>query len=389
MKKKIIIFSAFIMCVFILSGCGGNIKESFNKISDADNKNQSNSSAIAIPQKVLSNKFGFLSGPEKDNPFIGNAGAAWVRPHPGPFLWDAMQKDNNDQINFSYTDEVVKNQQNQNYGTLATVWPFAEWDQKTNPSVGNCTVSSQDEFLSANDKKGRGDYLPLHRCNPTNWEDYKKWVASVVERYDGDGVFDMPGLKIPIKYWEVMNEPDLSYGNNVPDADRLTFYKNGPKEYADLLLKTSEAVRLADKDAKILISGAAGANERFLNFYRQVLPISGVKEAFDIANVHCISNDDGTNDFNVGVYNKMLSEFKIQKPIWVTEAENFKGKTADENYQVTKKSTEGAISAGAERIFYTRFNFADFRTDMSKINVESEQSIKDSEKKYQLITSQF
>lgn len=388
MKKIIIIFPVLILCVFVLSGCKEK-KETKNNIKSIEDNGQTNSSAISIPEKVLSNKFGFLSGPEKDNPFIGNAGAAWVRPHPGPFLWDSMQKDKNGSIDFSSTDEIVKNQQNQNYGTLATIWPFAEWDQKNNAGAGNCTVNNKDEFLSMNDKKGRGDYLPLHRCNPTSWEDYKKWVSAIVERYDGDGTSDMPGLKIPIKYWEVMNEPDLSYGNNVPDADRLTFYKEGPKEYGELLVKTSEAVRLADKNAKILIAGAAGASERFLNFYRQVLPISGVKEAFDIANVHCISNDEGTNDFNVGAYKKMMAEFKIQKPIWVTEAEAFNGKTADENYNLTKKSTEGAISSGAEKIFFTRFNFDDFRKDMSQINIESEESIKASEKQYQSIISKY
>lgn len=388
MKKTIVIFTALTLCVFILSGCGEK-KETGGVNESTEGKNQTGSSAVSIPQKVLSNRFGFLSGPEKENPFVGNAGAAWVRPHPGPFLWDAMQNDKGSKIDFSLTDEVIKNQQNQNYGTLATIWPFAEWDQKNNPNASSCAVSNQDEFLSKNDKKGRGDYLPLHRCNPTSWEDYKKWVASVVERYDGDGNDDMPGLKIPIKYWEIMNEPDLSYGNNVPDANRLTFYKNGPKEYAQLLLETSQTIRSTDKDAKILIAGAAGASERYLNFYRQVLSISGVKETFDIANVHCISNDDGTGDFNVGAYKKMFSSLGVVKPIWVTEAESFNGKTAGENYELTKKSTQGAISAGAEKIFYTRYNFNDFRTDMSQMNVETEESIKASEKQYLSITSQF
>lgn len=389
MKKIIITFPIIIISVFMLAGCGEK-KDLKNIQEPIANKNyQSSSSSVSIPQKVLSNKFGFLGGPEKENPFIGDSGAGWVRPHPGPFLWDAMQKNKSSKIDFSLTDTAVKNQQGQNYGTLATIWPFAEWDQKSHSGFENCSVSSQDEFLSVNDKKGREEYLPLHRCNPTSWEDYKKWVSALIERYDGDGTDDMPGLKIPVKYWEVMNEPDLSFGNNTPDKDRLNFYKEGPIEYAKLLAQTSEAIRSADKDAKILIAGSAGADERFLNFYRQVLPISGVNEAFDIANIHCISNDDETGDFNVGIYKQMLTTLKISKPIWVTEAESFNGKTAQENYELTKKSTQGAISAGAEKIFYTRYNFDDFRKDMSQKNVESESSIKDSQEKYQDIMSQF
>lgn len=399
MKKFFIIFLVIFLIIGGLSFvCYEIIKKnsvinnSSKKIeSPGGNKEIGNKSlAISIPEKVLSNKFGFLGGgQDKDNPFVGNAGGAWVRPHPGSFLWDAMQKDKNSQIDFSRTDNIVKNQQAQNYGTLVTIWPFAEWDQKERSDFSLCAVSSKDEFLNQNDKKGRGDYLPLYRCNPKNWKEYAKWVSAIVERYDGDGIDDMPELKVPIKYWEVMNEPDLSYGSNVPDADRLTFYKQGPKEYAELLLRTSEAIRSADKDTKILISGAAGASERYLNFYRQTLSTSGIKDAFDIANIHCISNDDGANDFNVGAYKKMLSGLGISKPIWVTEAESFNGRTANENYEMTKKSTQGAISAGAEKIFYTRYNFDDFRTDMSQKNIESEESIKNSEKKYLTITSHF
>lgn len=38
---------------------------------------------------------------------------------------------------------------------------------------------------------------------------YTAWVTAAVERYDGDGVDDMPGLLAPIRHWEVDNEPDL------------------------------------------------------------------------------------------------------------------------------------------------------------------------------------
>lgn len=402
MKKIVIIFIAITLTaggLFLayqkISQKNMTVSDSAKEGSSLEKNKESQSSleksaAVSIPEKVLANKFGFLGGgQDKDNPFVGNAGGAWVRPHPGPFLWDAMQENENGKIDFFQTDNTVIHQQAQNYGTLVTLWPFAKWDQKSLGNPDLCVVSNQDEFLSQNDKKGRGEYLPLHRCNPANWENYKKWVSVVVERYDGDGISDMPNLKIPVKYWEVMNEPDLSYEDNVPDSDRLNFYKEGPKEYAKLLIETSKVIRSANTDAKILIAGAAGADERFLNFYREALSINGTHEAFDIGNVHCISNDQGTNDFNVGAYKKMLSGLGISKPIWVTEAESFNGKTAEENYEMTKRSTAGAITAGAEKIFYTRYSFDDFRTDMSQKNIESKDSAKKSEQQYLSITSQF
>src|SRR3989339_623646 len=333
-------------------------KDNDDNANFQNNESQTVSNIVAIPEKVLNNKFGFLSGGEEENPFVSNTGGAWVRPHPGPFLWDDMQTGKNEEISFVKTDKIVKAQQNQAYGTLVTIWPFAEWDQLNNLDADRCQVNSEDEFLPQNDQKGHSDYLPLHRCNPHNWESYETWIAAVVERYDGDGNDDMPGLTIPIKYWEIMNEPDLSYQNADPF---LVFYKEGPEEYATLLINTARVIRETDSEAQILIAGAAGGDERFLNFYRLVFTNTAALQSFDIGNVHCISNDRETHDFNVGEYKKMLLSFSLDNPIWVTEAEAFYGQNAEENYEFTKRSTEGAIAAQAEKIFYTRYDFDDFR----------------------------
>ncbi len=322
---------------------------------------------VFISQKVLDNKFGFLGGgSEDDGSLIAENGAAWVRPHPGYFVWDMMQKDAGAAIDFEDTDDLVENMQGTELGMLATIWPFADWDQQKSINAANCKVSSNDEFLHKNDKKGRGAYLPEYRCKPVDWTAYQNWVMQIIERYDGDGVDDMPGLKIPVKYWEVMNEPDLT--SPPQDSGRLDFWKGNAADYAELLVKTSANIRIADSSAKVLIAGAAGGDEQFLNFYREVLKNKETLTAFDIGNVHCISNDREKNDFNVGAYKYMLAEFNISKPVWVTEAEAMYGSSGEENYQSTKTSTAGAIAAGAERIFFTRYGFDDTRTDMSQKN---------------------
>jgi hypothetical protein len=89
---------------------------------------------------------------------------------------------------------------------------------------------------------------------------------------------------------------------------------------------------------------------------------------FDIGNVHCISNDEQTRDYNVTAYKQVLTSAAITKSIWVTEAEAFyrENTTADQNYESTKTSVTGALAAGAEKIFFTRYSFDDFRTDMSQ-----------------------
>jgi len=57
-------------------------------------------------------KFGFVRdagniGLEK----IKDTGATWFRPNFGYFVWGAMQKDESSPIDFSKTDEVVRNAQ--------------------------------------------------------------------------------------------------------------------------------------------------------------------------------------------------------------------------------------------------------------------------------------
>lgn len=383
----------WVLIIIVILGIIGYFGVVFLKKNNKTTKTESvsNGEKIPIPQKVLDNKFGWLGGGAEDTgDAISESGGAWVRPHPGAFVWDMMQKEKDSKIDFSLADQEVQNYQKNNLGILATIWPFADWDQKNLANVADCKVASNDEFLPKNDKKGRGSYLPQYRCNPNDWTAYQKFVQAIVERYDGDGVDDMPGLKMPIKYWEVMNEPDLQYENNLPlsETSSLNFYKQGPLDYGELLKKTYSPIKSADPEAKVLIAGAAGGSDQFLGFYNLLfMRMADVPNYFDIGNVHCISNDQETYDFNVTVYKKMLASAGITaKLIWVTEAEAMYGQTGEENYQNTKKSTEGAIAAGAQRIFFTRYNFDDFRTDMSK---KTEAGSYPSAKKYKELIESF
>lgn len=312
----------------------------------------------ALSAGIKKNKFGFLSAGSDDVKYIKNYGARWVRPHPGPFLWDSVQSASGAAYNFAGTDEIVKKYSRKKIGILATLWPFAEWDQAARADFADCAVSENDEFLQGNrDKEGKtetGSYLPRHRCDPNDWGAYENFVKAVVERYDGDGAGDMKGLKYPIKYWEAMNEPDLT-----GEEDRLDFFKGNASDYAELLIHTFRAVKAADPKAQVLIAGAAGGNENFLNFYRQVFANAEAWGSFDIANVHCISNDSYSS-FNVEPYKNMLSEFSLSgRPIWVTEAEAIISDDAKTNYNQTYSSARQALSLGAQRIFFTRYGFPD------------------------------
>lgn len=355
--RKIYLIIIIVIGVFILTAIIYFIWQRFIRTQPADQYIMElesisvDTNPVTLPKSIINNKFGFLSGGGKEAGLIKKLGGKWVRPHPGAFLWERIQASAKSQYNFTDTDRLVANYQKEDLGILATIWPFADWDQKNRPDASDCKVSKKDEFLSREIRGEKIDYLPQYRCNPQDWQAYQSWVKALIERYDGDGSKDMPNLKYPVKHWEVMNEPDL---NSIDE--RLDFYKQGPEDYAELLIKTSQAIRLADENAKILIAGSAGGDEDFLNFYRQVLAVSGTKEAFDIGNVHTISNGDYPS-YNVAPYQKMLAELGISKPIWVTEAQAILSNNKDINASQTYASTKKALELGAERIFYTHYEF--------------------------------
>ena len=135
---------------------------------------------LSIPSSIENNCIGFkISGPNK-TATINLIGAGWVTfmwPH---FTWGRIEKEP-DIFDFSEMDNLVKASQENNVALLAELQPFADWDQAWDK---NC-------------KAKENEYL----CKPKDMQAYKRFVSKTVERYDGDGEDDMPGLKIPIKYW--------------------------------------------------------------------------------------------------------------------------------------------------------------------------------------------
>ncbi|MFC1662881.1 hypothetical protein ACFL04_01785 [Patescibacteria group bacterium] len=341
----VFVFGIILIIWFFMDRLDNNTNQLQVDDQQEDNKIVDDQLSSYIPPTTpADDRFGFLSGPGPEElQDIRNIGAGWARPHPGPFIWGDMQPDiESDTIVFTETDEIVKDAQEADIQLLITLWHYNKADQEY--YLGDCRATGE-EFVA---EFGR------LRCPPANTEKYKKWVEALVERYDGDGVNDMPDLITPIKHWEVMNEPDLNANSEITDG--LQFWVGTPGQYAELLINTSKAIRSADNSAQILIAGAAGGNNEFLSFYRNVLTVAGALEAFDIANVHCISNDD-YKSLNVEPYAALLSDFGINKPVWVTEAETFISDDQSVNAAQLKSSTQRAVSFGAEKIFYTGRNF--------------------------------
>jgi hypothetical protein len=228
-----------------------------------------------------------------DERMRGNDGQ-WVRPHPGPFVWNKIEKK---QGNFYWqeADEYVVYAQEHNQIIIATIWPYANWEQK-----------------SCKRKKARspfGKRFAKYLSKPCSMENYKTFLLALVDRYDGDGNNDMPELTKPIIYWEIMNEPEFKM-----------FFKGSENDFVEIFNFSSKLIKEKQKESIIIMAGAAGMFPKNKKFWKSVLP--KIQDNFDIANIHHISTPDGKCDkeFWVDEFAELLKNKNINKPIWVTEA---------------------------------------------------------------------
>ena len=334
MRKIIVIVLISLFSSLVFSGCMDN---NGNEDNTGDNGKGNNDEMVDTNESIqlahMDSHFGFMH-PEHFSEMT-ELPVYWQRPHPGPFIWQSIEKEQHNR-NWKNVDDVVLKSQSYHVNILATIWPYADWDQK---SCNLMLDSDRIRFFSE-----LGDY----RNKPCDMDEYMDFVEALVERYDGDGVDDMDGLLVPIKYWEVLNEPSMQ--------DNLCFFSGDAKDYVPILNATYTAVKKADPIASVVMGGMAGVYEEMKAFWDQVFSLNG-SAFFDIANIHSI----GTNseDLLASDFTEYLQEKNISKPFWVTEAQlsMTNDKNKDENSLVSWPATivktfVQAFSNGADKIFY-------------------------------------
>ncbi|MBI5370364.1 hypothetical protein HZA85_04225 [Candidatus Uhrbacteria bacterium] len=246
----------------------------------------------AISNQIGTSHFGRLVGGPVTESFIAGG---WVRPHPGPFWWDQIET-SQDVYEWSQADQTVQYWQARHQAILATLWPFAQWDQ---------------ERCRAKEPKVKNPFGSglAHLGDVCHNDSFQEWVQKVVERYDGDGFDDMPGLKYPITHWEVGNEPDLQ-------TKDITFFQSGPNGYVDVLRLAREVILKADSNAVIVPAGMSGMQNQAQTYWRTVLQ-SG-HDLMTMGNVHSIG---ASEDFFARDYRLFLNSANLKDiPFWMTEA---------------------------------------------------------------------
>jgi hypothetical protein len=250
-----------------------------------------------------------------------NAGGAYDRPFFELFQWGMIERKPG-QFDFSETDTTVKEAQAYGLHILANIQPFAYWDQ----------------LAGYNDSQ--------HKGKPHDMEAYANFVTKLVERYDGDSIDDMPGLTVPIKHWELMNEPEFQ--------TQPIYFQGTPSDYVDTLEVTYEAVKQADPEAYLVQGGMAGMMSESAAWWQGVFDAGGAPY-LDIMNMHSIGHGE---HLNIPAFKQLLAQNGLQdKPIWVTEVQ-FQQARQTENYtnadfaKILARSYIFALANGVDKLLY-------------------------------------
>lgn len=158
-------------------------------------------------------------------------------------------------------------------------------------------------------------YVPRTDAERAAWNAY---VRRVVERYDGDGKDDAPGLLRPIRWWELDNEVDLHY------AHCLQVGKDweSPEDYYALLRLTREAMRQADPESRLLpgLSSTRTDRQAFTTdqYFERLFAVDGGNAAnlVDALNLHDYSRSVDDMVVRVDWLRKVAGK---PLPVWLTE----------------------------------------------------------------------
>jgi hypothetical protein len=162
---------------------------------------------------------------------------------------------------------------------------------------------------------------------PERVADYRAWVRALIERYDGDGVADMPGLRAPVRYWVVGNEwtPQVGFGS--------------AEDYLAFLALTRDAARAASAEVQIgavpfllfdifegdepteaqILMRAEAPAPAWRNSVLTMRTILSRPDLFDYVTVHSIGDYSELPPMLRWLRNLMQSR-GYEKPIWIDEA---------------------------------------------------------------------
>ena len=289
--------------------------------------------AIAVPRAVLQREQPDAATLEamlrKDAEAAAAVGVRWVRGHTAVFPNHSYARYRSDRdATLERLDLWVRVTQDAGLEVLLMVSPWS----------GNHTRDQTDAYVLRDE------------------EGYARYVQALVERYDGDGSDDMPGLARPIRHWEVDNEPDLKNSGS-PREDR--FDPDGfctPAQYARVLSLTSAAIRAADPDALVLNGGLyRPMTDTGKTYLDALFALPEVRAAIDVQSQHAYHSERTPRRIDKAIVHARAVAPDL--PLWITETNvpsDGKEPWLDRTYQAEQVVlTYGtALARGIERVFW-------------------------------------
>ncbi len=168
------------------------------------------------------------------------------------------------------------------------------------------------------------------------WLDF---IRAAVDRYDGDGKNDLPGLRYPVRNWHFVQEFPM------PDWDNA-------QTYVQVLKQTYTAIKNENPEARVILVGLAGNYARYFAFADGLIQdedagvVKGVKRPrqaiaanpalkreksefeyilregkgyFDIADIHLYEEKDTFIEGKIEWLKRKMQEFGYSTPIWSLE----------------------------------------------------------------------
>ncbi len=313
-----------------------------------------------------SSPFG-IQGPAKYDPHFKDLGVHWVRSSGSiRAAWGQIEpyRGKFDMSHVANIDKAISGFNRNNVNTMVTVYVQNPWDQ-----LGE---SEGRKFWKKWKKNHKKQERRLVAKLPRDQEAFAEFLRRFVERYDGDGIDDAPGSPV-VKYWQIVNEADLDW-------------KDTPENFAKLVKISYKAIKKADPNAGVVLSGAA-LPRGFTAFYQPMLKqLNRMKDStddryFDVFDFHWFVGATGgylvapNRHFmgGIGSFKEYVELIRstLEKyghpntPIWITEMCTHTGKPKQKRVKFDYQSeTQQAaelvkrfvypLSLGIERIFWSR-----------------------------------
>ena len=184
---------------------------------------------------------------QRDYGFAKELNVSWISMQPVA-VWASIESSPS-QYNWSGLDREVAALQLLGLDCSVVLIPMNAFGEKRAEIASQLQNEDIDSFLRTPESAAMMLY-PNNETLPV-WTDF---VRAIVDRYDGDGVNDMLGLKYPVRNWHFSEEYPEFY---IP-----------AEEYVALLKTTYPVIKETDPEAKVILHGIASNLLQYIAFVK-------------------------------------------------------------------------------------------------------------------------